>query len=73
MEHINTAINEMGRVTQQNAAMVEESTAATHTPSKETGQLAELVGQFRLKVPGTVYFLPQNGGCRLGGCTSGKK
>jgi methyl-accepting chemotaxis protein len=48
LEHVNTAINEMDRVTQQNAAMVQETTAATHSLSSETSQLADLVGQFRL-------------------------
>jgi len=35
-------------VTQQNAAMVEESTAAGHSLSDETVRLAKLVGQFRV-------------------------
>ena len=47
LQQVNTAVNQMDQVTQQNAAMVEESTAATHSLSK-AGQLAELVGQFRL-------------------------
>jgi methyl-accepting chemotaxis protein len=38
----------MDQVTQQNAAMVEQSTAAAHTLSGEAGELAQLVGQFRL-------------------------
>jgi methyl-accepting chemotaxis protein len=47
LDQINTAINDMDRVTQQNAAMVEESTAATHDLAQETERLAELIGRFR--------------------------
>ncbi len=35
-------------VTQQNAAMVEESTAASHSLSEETAKLAGLIGQFQV-------------------------
>ncbi len=45
---VNTAINEMDQVTQQNAAMVEESTAASRSLSQETSQLSGLVGQFKI-------------------------
>ena len=48
LHEVNTAVNQMDQVTQQNAAMVEQSTAASHALTQETGQLAELVGQFRL-------------------------
>ena len=45
---VNTAINQMDQMTQQNAAMVEQSTAATHSLSQETAQLSGLIGQFQL-------------------------
>ncbi len=45
---INTAINQMDQVTQQNAAMVEQSTAASHALSQEAEQLAALVAQFQI-------------------------
>ena len=48
LEQINQAIGQMNLVTQQNAAMVEESTAAGHSLSDETGKLAQLVGHFRV-------------------------
>ena len=48
LAEVNTAINQMDQMTQRNAAMVEESTAATHTLSQETAQLSDLIGQFRL-------------------------
>jgi methyl-accepting chemotaxis protein len=48
LAEVNTAINQMDQVTQQNAAMVEESTAASHTLSQETVQLSDLVSQFQV-------------------------
>ena len=45
---VNTAVNQMDQVTQQNAAMVEQSTAASHGLSGEAQELARLVGQFKL-------------------------
>ncbi len=44
---VNTAVNRMDQTTQQNAAMVEQSTAASHNLSNEARQLAQLVGRFR--------------------------
>ena len=38
----------MDQVTQQNAAMVEESTAASHTLSQETEELTRLIGRFQV-------------------------
>jgi methyl-accepting chemotaxis protein len=48
LAEVNTAINQMDQMTQRNASMVEESTAATHTLSQETAQLSGLIGQFQL-------------------------
>jgi methyl-accepting chemotaxis protein len=48
LDEVNGAINQMDQVTQQNAAMVEESTAAGHALSQETAQLVGLVGQFQV-------------------------
>jgi methyl-accepting chemotaxis protein len=45
---VNTAVNLMDQVTQQNAAMVEESTATTHSLSQEIAQLSDLIGQFQV-------------------------
>ncbi len=47
LAEVNTAVNEMDRVTQQNAAMVEESTAASHNLATEARELGRLVGNFR--------------------------
>jgi methyl-accepting chemotaxis protein len=38
----------MDRATQQNAAMVEETTAASHSLASETDELTKLVAEFRL-------------------------
>ncbi|BCH29614.1 chemoreceptor McpA [Mesorhizobium sp. L-8-10] len=45
---VNVAINQMDQVTQQNAAMVEQSTAASHSLAQEAGQLSRLVAKFTL-------------------------
>ncbi|MCI3132965.1 methyl-accepting chemotaxis protein [Phenylobacterium aquaticum] len=45
---VNTAVNQMDQVTQQNAAMVEESTAASRVLAEEAQELARLVGRFRV-------------------------
>ncbi len=48
LQEINTAVNSMDQGTQQNAAMVEESTAASHNLATEAAALNNLLGQFRL-------------------------
>ncbi|MEW6598696.1 MAG: PAS domain-containing methyl-accepting chemotaxis protein [Pseudomonadota bacterium] len=45
---VNTAVNQMDQVTQQNAAMVEEATAAAARLSDEADQLNGMVASFRL-------------------------
>ena len=46
---INGGVNQLDQVTQQNAAMVEQSTAASHALTEDARQLAELVSRFRLR------------------------
>ena len=48
LAEVDVAITQIDGMTQRNAAMVGESTAATHRLSHETEQLSELVGRFRL-------------------------
>jgi methyl-accepting chemotaxis protein len=48
LSEINKAVNAMDQNTQQNAAMVEESTAASHSLAKQAAALRELVSQFRI-------------------------
>jgi methyl-accepting chemotaxis protein len=48
LKEINTAVNVMDQGTQQNAAMVEESTAASHNLAREAAALFSLIGQFQV-------------------------
>ncbi|MBP2442575.1 methyl-accepting chemotaxis protein [Rhizobium leguminosarum] len=48
LKEVNTAVNQMDQVTQQNAAMVEETSAATHRLSAEAGGLVRLISRFKL-------------------------
>jgi methyl-accepting chemotaxis protein len=48
LAEVNSAIGQMDKVTQQNAAMVEEATAASHGMAHEAGELVRLVGQFQI-------------------------
>jgi len=45
---VNNAVNQLDQMTQKNAAMAEEQTAAAMTLATEAGELASLVGAFRL-------------------------
>ncbi len=47
LKQINVAVGRMELMTQQNAAMVEEATAATRTLSEQTTKLSEFVSRFR--------------------------
>ena len=49
IEQINRAVSEMDLVTQQNAALVEESTAAAQSMQQQTSELSRMVSVFRLK------------------------
>jgi methyl-accepting chemotaxis protein len=46
---VNIAVNQMDQVTQQNAAMVEEATAAAARLSGESQELGRLIGQFQIR------------------------
>ena len=48
LREINTAVNQMDQMTQQNAAMVEETSAASQTLAQESGQLASRIAHFQL-------------------------
>ena len=48
LQEINTAVNTMDQGTQQNAAMVEEQTAASHGLAQEAAALTALLNQFRI-------------------------
>ncbi len=48
LAEVNTAVNQMDQTTQQNAAMVEEATAASSSLATEADKLRQLVGRFHL-------------------------
>lgn len=48
---VNAAVGEMDQMTQQNAAMVEESTASARNLASEAESLAKLVGNFQIDMP----------------------
>jgi len=48
LSEVNSAVNQMDQVTQQNAAMVEETNAASATLAAEADRMNQLIGQFQL-------------------------
>ncbi|MBC7279869.1 methyl-accepting chemotaxis protein [Hoeflea sp.] len=52
LAEVNTAVNQMDQMTQQNAAMVEETSAASMTLTQESAQLNAMLGKFRLPQAG---------------------
>jgi methyl-accepting chemotaxis protein len=48
LHQVNTAVNQMDQVTQQNAAMVEQATAASHSLTSEAVELARLTAKFQI-------------------------
>lgn len=48
LNEINSAVNDLDHVTQQNAAMFEETTAASHALTQEANALAQAVARFKL-------------------------
>ena len=51
LAQVNIAVNQMDQVTQQNAAMVEESTAAAHGLNTEADSLSSSVARFQIGAP----------------------
>ena len=49
LQQVNIAVTQMDQVTQQNAAMVEESTAASHSLAQDARELDRMMGQFSLE------------------------
>ncbi|MGE6786757.1 chemotaxis protein, partial [Ensifer adhaerens] len=60
LQEINTAVNTMDQGTQQNAAMVEEQTAASHGLASEAASLNALLAQFNLGDTQGVYAAATN-------------
>jgi methyl-accepting chemotaxis protein len=45
---VNAAVSQMDEVMQQNAAMIEQSTAASHGLAQEANELAKLIDSFKI-------------------------
>lgn len=55
LQQINTAVNQMDQDTQKNAAMVEETTAASHNLATEVNALNQLLCQFKIgNIPASI-------------------
>ncbi|WP_035659497.1 methyl-accepting chemotaxis protein, partial [Bradyrhizobium sp. STM 3809] len=48
IEQVNNAVTQMDKVTQQNAALVEEAAAAAKSMEDQTGAMTEMVGKFQV-------------------------
>jgi methyl-accepting chemotaxis protein len=48
LAEINIGVNQLDQVTQQNAAMVEEATAASHILNSDASKLSTLVAHFKI-------------------------
>ena len=59
LREISQSVNAMDQATQQNAAMVEESTAASHAMAREAEALHTLVRRFRLTETAPAVEVPQ--------------
>ncbi len=47
LSEVHLAVNQMGKVTQQNATRVEQSAAASHVLAQDASHLADLIGRFK--------------------------
>ncbi|MQQ07794.1 HAMP domain-containing protein [Epibacterium sp. SM1979] len=59
LAEINTGMIELDKVTQQNAAMVEEATAASHMLKGDAANLSKMVSYFKLKEGAAVVQMTQ--------------
>jgi methyl-accepting chemotaxis protein len=59
LQQVNVAVNQMDQVTQQNAAMVEQSTAAAHALADHAQELSRLISGFRIGVPAEQARMPR--------------
>ncbi len=64
IEQVNKAVTSMDSVTQQNAALVQEASAAAHALSEQASNLTELISRYRLNGEG-------GSASRLAGAASG--
>jgi methyl-accepting chemotaxis protein len=59
LSEINSAVGQMDQVTQQNAAMVEQTNAASHTLASDAESLSRLVSQFKVNLNDPVHVQQQ--------------
>ena len=64
LSEANSAVNNMDQVTQQNASMVEETTAASHSLSNDAGELMRQVSSF--DIGGNTNATPSKSASRAG-------
>ncbi len=60
LQEINTAVNTFDQGTQENAAMVEESTAASHTLVQEVSRIAGIFREFNIGKASASRVRPQS-------------
>ncbi|MGI4819039.1 MAG: methyl-accepting chemotaxis protein [Janthinobacterium lividum] len=65
LSEVNMAVNQMDQMTQQNAAMVEESTAASRSLAQDAIELDRLMGQFNIDRTNPVARADTPTGARL--------
>ncbi|QOY92357.1 Cache 3/Cache 2 fusion domain-containing protein [Massilia sp. UMI-21] len=65
IEHVNRSVGEMDEATQQNAALVEQASAAAQAMQDQAAALARAVRLFRLADAGTAIAAPQAPASRL--------
>ena len=61
LSKVNTAVNQMDQITQQNAAMVKQATAAASTLKAEGVELTSLVSQFQIGDSASLRRRPETG------------
>src|SRR5450830_1807235 len=61
IEQINQAITQMDQVTQENAALVEQSAAAAQAMQHQSGRLSELMGTFTLNADSHIVSIAAKG------------
>ena len=59
LTEINSAVGQMDQATQKNAAMVEETNAASHALASDAENLSQLVGQFQIRDGARAVRAPQ--------------
>ena len=56
LQQVNVAVNQMDQMTQQNAAMVEETTAASHSLAADAREMDRLMQQFKISGRGDYQY-----------------